>query len=144
MNKADEAMSLFKSGCCCSQAILATYGQSLGMSHEQSLKIACGFAGGMHMAETCGAVTGAFMVLGLRHAGSSSNKPEGRAATKGAIIEFTKKFEARRGTVTCRDLLGCDISTAEGLSKAKQEGLIASRCPQIVHDAAEILEEMSP
>ncbi len=144
MNRADEAMSLFKSGCCCSQAVLATYGPSLGMSHEQCLAIACGFAGGMHMAETCGAVTGAFMVLGLRHAGAKSNKLEGRAASKAAIIEFTRKFEARRGTVRCRNLLGCDISTAEGMDQAKQQGLIARVCPQVVYEAAEILEQMSP
>ena len=96
------------------------------------------------MAETCGAVTGAFMVLGLRHAGPDCNTPPGRAKTKQVFVEFTEKFKARRGTVVCRDLLGCDISTAEGMDKAKSQGLIATVCPKVVHDAAQILDAMLP
>ncbi len=144
MNKADEAVSLFKGGCCCSQAVLAAFGPSYSLSQEQCLKIACGFAGGMHLAETCGAVTGSFMVLGLRHAGADANTITGRAAAKAAVIEFTKRFEKRHGSVKCRDLLGCDISTPEGMNQAKQKGLIANVCPEVVRDAAEILEEMAP
>ena len=59
MNKISEATELFREGCACSQAILAVYGQPLGLSRDLAMRIAAGFAGGMRMGETCGAVTGA-------------------------------------------------------------------------------------
>ena len=96
---------------------------------------------GPRIRTSCGAVTGALMILGLEFAGSDSDKPQGRAAAKGATIDFIEKFKARRGTVMCRDLLGCDISTAQGMEIARKQGLLATVCPKIVYDAAELLED---
>jgi protoheme ferro-lyase len=42
----------------------------------------------------------------------------------------------------CRDLIHCDIDTAEGLAMARQQNLFVTVCPKFVQDAAEILEEM--
>jgi hypothetical protein len=44
------------------------YGRRFGLDRDVAMRIASGFAAGMRMAETCGAITGAIMVLGLRHA----------------------------------------------------------------------------
>jgi len=50
----------------CCQAILSTYGSELGLDESLAKRIASGFGGGMaRMGETCGPVTGAFMVIGL-------------------------------------------------------------------------------
>ncbi len=56
--------------------------------------------------------------------------------------EFARRFKARYGTILCRELLGCDISTPEGRNLAKEKGLFAELCPQLVRDAAEIVEQM--
>ncbi len=141
MSKVEAAVSAFRGGLSCSQAILATYGTEHGIPRELALRFACGFSGGMGIGDTCGAVTGALMILGLEFAGPDSDKPQGRAAAKGATIDFIEKFKARRGTVMCRDLLGCDISTAQGMDIARKQGLLATVCPKIVHDAAELLED---
>jgi C_GCAxxG_C_C family probable redox protein len=114
----------------------------VGLSREQAMKIASGFAGGMRMAETCGAVTGAFMVLGLRHAGPNCDKRDGRDDVYAALREFVAQFEGRNNTVVCKGLLGCDISTPEGAQRATAEGLFRTICPKLVQDAAEILEQM--
>ncbi len=42
----------------------------------------------------------------------------------------------------CRQLLGRDLSTPEGMKEAKDKGLFSSICPRMVQDAVEILEEM--
>ena len=63
MSRVDEAVSLFRSGCACSQAILVACSESQGVDRQTSLKIAAGFAGGMRMGNTCGAASGAIMVL---------------------------------------------------------------------------------
>jgi len=46
--------------------VLSTYGTRSGLDRETGLKVAGAFGAGMaRMGETCGAVTGAFMVIGL-------------------------------------------------------------------------------
>jgi C_GCAxxG_C_C family probable redox protein len=141
--KADQAVSLFKQGFNCSQSMVATYGEQFGLSREQGLKLGSGFGGGMGaMAETCGVVTGAFMVLGLKYGSDRTSDNEAKLNTYKLIREFAKKFKDLNGSITCKDLLGCDISTAEGYQTAKEKGLFSTVCPKIVQDAAEILEEM--
>ena len=106
------------------------------------MKLASGFAGGMRLAQTCGAVTGAFMVLGLKHAGPNSDQRDSRENVYTAIRAFAAQFQQRNHTVVCKELLGCDISTPQGMQQAIREGLFRTICPEVVRDAAEILEEM--
>lgn len=142
MSRVNEAVDCFCRGAACSQAIVGTYGPSVGLPREQGMKIACGFAGGMRLARTCGAVTGAFMVLGLKHAGPNCEQRDGRDNVYALIRGFAAKFQERNHTIVCKELLGCDISTAEGLQRATKEGLFRTICPKVVQDAAEILETM--
>jgi len=142
MSRVEDAVNCFCRGAACSQAILGTYGPLVGLPAEQGMKLASGFAGGMRLAQTCGAVTGAFMVLGLKHAGLNCDQRDGRNEVYAAIREFAAKFSQRNDSVVCKELLGCDISTPDGLQKATKEGLFRTICPRLVQDAAEILEEM--
>ena len=68
MNRIRKVSEAFAGGMgfnCC-QALLSTYGTQFGLNREIALKVSEAFGGGMgFMAETCGAVTGAFMVIGL-------------------------------------------------------------------------------
>jgi C_GCAxxG_C_C family probable redox protein len=142
MSRVEDAVNCFCRGSACSQAIVGTYGPLVGLPQEQGLKLASGFAGGMRMAQTCGAVTGAFMVLGLKHAGPDCDQRGGRENVYVQIRHFAAQFQQRNHTVVCKELLGCDISTPEGAQKATKEGLFRTICPRLVQDAAEILEEM--
>ncbi len=142
MSRVEDAVSCFCRGAACSQAILGTYGPSVGLPREQGMKLASGFAGGMRLAQTCGTVTGAFMVLGLKLAGPNCDQRDGRNDVYAAMRDFATRFQQRNNTVVCKELLGCDISTPEGAQKATKEGLFRTICPKLVQDAAEILEEM--
>ncbi len=142
MSRVEDAVNCFCRGAACSQAIVGTYGPLVGLPREQAMKLASGFAGGMRLAQTCGAVTGAFMVLGLKHAGPNCDQRDGRSNVYAAIVEFANKFQQRNNSVVCKELLGCDISTPEGSQKATKEGLFRTICPKLVQDAAEILEDM--
>jgi C_GCAxxG_C_C family probable redox protein len=136
------ALSRFAEGFNCSQAVLSAYAVRFGLDDETALKIASGFGGGMgRMAGTCGVVTGAFMVLGLKY-GAALPDRDAKEKVYVRIREFADRFKARNVSLVCKDLLGCDISTAEGYSVAKERNLIATTCPKFVRDAAEILEEM--
>ena len=140
--KSQKAVQRFKKGFNCSQAVIGTFCEQFGLDCDKASKVATGFGGGMRMGGTCGAVTGAFMVLGLKYGNSTAKDKEGKAKTYKQIEEYTKRFKTRNSSVACRQLLGCDISTPEGMKQAKSKGLFSSICPRIVQDAAEILEEM--
>ena len=140
-SKVQQAVEKFEKGFNCSQAILSTYCEQYGLDEKAALKIATGFGGGMHIDGTCGAVTGAFMVLGLKYGNTEEDK-QAKENTYIKVIQYAKKFSARNGTVKCHDLLDCDITTREGLEIARQKGVFSSICPGLVKDAAEILEEM--
>ena len=94
------------------------------------------------MGETCGGVTGALMVIGLRYGKTEIQDKQEKEMTYGLVKEFVNRFKSRNGSIVCRGLLGCDISTPEGLSIAKEKNLIATLCPKFVQDAAEIMEQI--
>jgi len=66
MNKAGYAIELFNKGFNCSQSVFCAFCGDFGVDAKIGLKMACSFGAGMgYMGQACGAVTGAFMVLGL-------------------------------------------------------------------------------
>jgi C_GCAxxG_C_C family probable redox protein len=143
MKDVELAESAFRSGINCSQAILSTYGPRYGLDDLTSLRIALGFGAGMgRLGASCGAVTGAFMVLGLKHALENDSDNERKEKTYAAVREFARRFEARNGSLVCKELLGCDLGTPEGMKQAKEKNLVNKACPKYVKDSAEILEEM--
>ncbi|MEA1958503.1 MAG: C-GCAxxG-C-C family protein [Chloroflexota bacterium] len=143
MNKAEQALSSFKEGFSCSQAVFAAYAVEMGVDRETALKISQAFGGGMgNMGETCGAVTGAFIVIGLKYGRTRVDDVEAKRKTYELVRDFVGKFKQRNGTILCRELLGCDIGTPRGRRYIEEKGLTATICPNFVRDAAEILEEI--
>ena len=142
-SKPEQAVTIFKEGSNCSQAVISVHSEQLGLSRKMALKIAQGFGGGMgRMAQTCGAVTGAYMVLGLKYGNADIHDKEAKERIYGLVREFTRRFESRNSSIVCRELLGCDISKPEGIAYAKENGLFTSVCPKMVRETAEILDEM--
>jgi C_GCAxxG_C_C family probable redox protein len=142
MNRIESALSRFAQGFNCSQAVLSAYAEHFGLDEETAMKISSGFGGGMgRMADTCGAVTGACMVLGLKY-GKNSPDREAKEGIYARITDFAERFKERNRSLACRDLLDCDISTPEGLQQAREAEMFSKTCPKFVRDACEILEEM--
>lgn len=142
MTKIETAVVRFEEGCSCAQAVFSVYAEEFGIDRPTAMKLSAGFGGGMGMlAETCGAVTGAFMVLGLRHGGEDNGA---RQKAYQMVREFATRFTARHGSLLCKDLMGCDISTPGGLQAMREQKLRTTVCSGLVRDAAKILEEMTP
>jgi hypothetical protein len=59
------------------------------------------------------------------------------------VSQLSARFAAQNGSISCSALLGCDISTSEGLETARQQNLFKTRCPAYVRDAAAILTAMN-
>ena len=49
-------------------------------------------------------------------------------------------FRDRNGTLLCRELLGVDVSTPEGMRTVREKDLFRTVCPKFVRSAGEILE----
>lgn len=143
MSKVEQALSCFKEGFNCAQAICSVYGQDYGLDRKTALKVSCGFGAGMGcMADTCGAVTGAYMVIGAKYGRSDIADVPAKEKTYKLVREFSDKFKSRNGSTICKELLGIDMSTPEGMKAAQQKNIHGAVCPKFVKDAAEILEQI--
>jgi C_GCAxxG_C_C family probable redox protein len=139
MNSASNiAVARFSQGFACSQAVFTTFATEFGLSDEMALKIAAPFGGGMaRTGKICGAVTGSLLALGLKYGYTT---PDGRDATYGIAREFMNRFEDKHGSLSCRDFIGFDITTPENRERARAAGVFESICPNLVCDAAEIVQ----
>ncbi|MGA2092346.1 MAG: C-GCAxxG-C-C family protein [Sedimentisphaerales bacterium] len=142
MTNAELAKSIYKEGFSCSMAVLGTYCEQFGLDKNLAYKVSSGFGGGMHLDQTCGAVTGAFMVLGLKFGRTRADDIEAKMKVAKLTNEFAKKFKARHGSIACTALLGHNVSTSEGFEAAKKQDAFKQICPKYVISAAEILDEM--
>jgi C_GCAxxG_C_C family probable redox protein len=92
--------------------------------------------------QTCGAVTGALMVIGLKHGQTRADDLLAKEKTYALAKEFLQRFRERQGATLCPELLGYDIGDPQEMQLAKDKGLFTSLCPRLVADAAEILQEI--
>ena len=81
MDHIDIATDAFANGYNCAQAVILGYCQGLGLDADSAVKVAAGFGGGMRMAGTCGALTGAFMAIGLKYASTEPKDIKSRQTT---------------------------------------------------------------
>ncbi|MFW9872830.1 MAG: C-GCAxxG-C-C family protein [Candidatus Thorarchaeota archaeon] len=143
MSRVEQAVSCFQDGFNCSQSILSTFSVEYGLNRDIALKLATGIGGGTGLlGKTCGAVTGALMVIGLKYGKDSIEDDAAAEKTFSLVQEFIKEFTEINGSSTCDDLLDCDISTPEGLNTAKEKNLFTTLCPNFVRTSAEILEKI--
>ena len=142
MDRASDAHALMSAGRMnCSQAVLTAYCEQFGLERRLALKLAQGFGGGMgRMGGTCGAVTGAYMVLGLAQKMWDENPGQSRDRTYELVREFNQRFKALHGSVICKELVSCDLSTSEGLAEARNKKIFTTVCPNLVRDSVKLLE----
>jgi C_GCAxxG_C_C family probable redox protein len=143
MNKVEKALNFFNNHHSCAQSVLKTYGREYGIEEDLAFKIASSLGGGLaRTGNTCGAVTGALMVIGLKYRNLDYEDQINKDWTYDKGREFIDEFTKRNGTIKCKDLLGLDISTLEGREKAKLNNLYDDLCPKFVKSAIEILDKL--
>ncbi|MBN1643244.1 MAG: C_GCAxxG_C_C family protein [Dehalococcoidales bacterium] len=127
----------------CAQSVLSVFCGELKLNRNQALKIAMGFGGGMgRTGNICGAVTGAYMVLGLSQQLNENNPRESVERTYKLVREFNRKFKEINGSLVCRELIRYDLGLPEGLSEARSKGVFSAVCPKFVADSVKILETL--
>ena len=143
MNKKDEALGILARGFNCAQSVLAAFAPEIGLDRETALKIACGFGAGMgRMQETCGAVTGVYMVIGLKHGKVREEDDEKKQKTYALVREFANEFTKKFGSTVCRELLGIELRDDEWGTVYLSKNFHRDVCAPCVREAIEILERL--
>ena len=142
MTHEEKALSYFQDRFHCAQSVLAAYAEEIGFTEQQALKIAYCLNSGMRKGEVCGACTGALLVLGMKYGQWQKEDAVSRTQANQKTVEFLEKFKLNNGSYICNELLGCDISTTEGVKYAMEHNCFADICPKMVASAVKILEDM--
>ncbi|MCR5460712.1 MAG: C-GCAxxG-C-C family protein [Acetatifactor sp.] len=142
MTTKEKALDYFGRSFHCSQAVLAAYADRCGLTEEQALRLGGCFGSGMRKGEVCGACTGALMVLGALYGQCNEADLESRRLSNKVNDEMMNGFAEKMGSCLCRDILGCDVSTEEGVRLARENNLFKELCPKVVADAVDVLEEI--
>ena len=139
MSKTEAALEFFNSYNC-AQSVLTAYAADCGLEKDKAIQVAIGFGAGMgRLQETCGAVTGAIMVLGLSSGFKEGDSRDKISDSYARVLRLVNDFSAREGTARCRDLLGCDLSTEEG-RKFYKENNLRDRCRDYIRLSCELLD----
>lgn len=140
----EKVLEEFNEGYDCAQVVFHYWAKKLGLDEKTAYKISTGFGAGMMQGETCGAVIGAYLALGLKY-GACEEGEEGQEQKVASIIknvQFREKLLEKYPSTMCRELLGADFSTPEGAEKIREQKLMTTFCPQLVSDVLAILDEI--
>ncbi len=122
--------------------VILSFADILNIDEETALRMASGFGGGMgRLQQTCGAVTGAFMVIGFLRGNYKDDDDEAKEITNHLIQEFSHKFIESHGSINCKTLIKFDINTQEGMEQANKADVFNKKCTNFVKLAVELLEE---
>lgn len=142
VSRAEKVLQCFDNAQCfnCAQAMLTTFCEELGLTKETAFKLASGFGAGMgRLGYTCGAVTGAYMVIGLKHGHYMQGDVESRDKTYALVQEFEKRFVEKNRSTICKELVQADFLHDD---KAEYMEKVLKICPALLTDATEILEDL--
>ena len=115
----------------CAQAVAMAFAEEAGIDKELLFKVCEGCGLGMGgMEGTCGAVTGAVILAGLKNSDGNFENPGTKAATYQLSREIVKQFREKNGTSICGELKGIET------------GKVLRSCPDCIMDAVEIVEDV--
>jgi len=139
-----KAASYFEAGYNCAQSVLLTMHRVWNVEAPSEPKVASAFGGGIgRRGSLCGALTGGVIAIGLKY-GSNSPLVQEREKAYSLALEFYNEFEKRCGSVSCRELIECDLTDPKQLEKARKSNLFMEKCAKIIEEAVRILIELDP
>ena len=145
-NHAELAKQLFMKGYNCAQAVFCAFTDVTGYDTDTAARISSSFGGGVgHLREICGAVNAAALVLGIVRGYEDPADYETKRQLYALIGEFAERFKKKHQSIVCRELLTLAGLKPDGGNEPEQrsEEFYQKRpCPQLVYDAALILDEI--
>ena len=142
--RGERAQQLFNEGRNCAQAVLAAYGDWLGLDEKTALTISMGFGGGIGR---CRSVCGAFsaMVMLAPYLAEANNLDEDERPKVYAKVQAMKKaFEEVNGSIICAEILKKPQGAEDPTPEARTDAYYHLRpCARVIAHACYILDDLS-
>ena len=108
-SRVEEAAGRHANGYNCCQAVVCTYSELLGVEEKTAFRMSEGFGAGMgDMESTCGALSGALMLAGLKSSDGDLEAPKTKGKTYQLSKEITKRFVETCGSAVCKEIKGIE------------------------------------
>lgn len=129
--RVEETIGRHDKGYNCAQAVACTYCDLVGVDEETMFKLTEALGLGMGgMEGTCGAITGACVLAGMKNSTGNLEKPNSKGASYKLSRQIVEEFKSQNGATQCRELKGVDT------------GKVLRACPDCIRDAARIAESV--
>ena len=127
----------------CSQSILLTFQELLGLEDELTFRASGPLSAGLGMGKTCGALTGGIMVLGMKYGRSRIDEGVG-GLFSGLLMaqSLVRKFEQEYGTTSCIEISKLDWTDTDAVIQAINNPEFISVCANVVGRTAEMVAEL--
>jgi len=135
-----EIAEKFRQGFDCGQVVFATVADNLGIDETLAYKLAAGLGGGMFRGETCGAVIGAILAIGMKYGHHEADTFTIKSQNMAKVLEFQHKFMEKYPSTVCRELLGYDVGKPDEMAIILEQNLLLEFCPKVTAYAIDILE----
>lgn len=144
MNQFEEtAIHSFNTGSNCAQSVLSAYAEELEIDTNLVMSLSSGFGAGMgRLQKTCGAVTGAYMVIGLSNGKKGYDNASLKQESTTMIQEFTQEFIQENGSINCKALVNCDLNTEEGQRYFEENNIMETVCSKCISDSIGIINKL--
>jgi C_GCAxxG_C_C family probable redox protein len=145
-NHAELAKQLFFKGYNCAQSVFCAFTDVTGYDIDTSARMASSFGAGLgRLRETCGVVSAAALVLGIVKGYDDPADYQGKKDHYALVREYADRFRAENASINCRELLtlaGLNPESGGEPEQRSEEFYRKRPCPQLVYNAALILDEM--
>lgn len=129
--RVQETITRHDKGYNCAQSVACTYCDMVGVDEDLMFRMTEALGLGMGCMEgTCGAVSGACVLAGMKNSGGKDQAPGTKASSYQLAKEIMKRFAEQNGSTICKELKGVET------------GKVLRSCPDCIMDAAKLVEEI--
>ncbi|HUU56809.1 MAG TPA: C-GCAxxG-C-C family protein [bacterium] len=139
---AARAVTLFNRDYNCAEAVTVAVGSYFEPEQRCFPRVATCFGGGVgRRGEICGALAGAVMVVGFLKGRRPGEGPEAKERAYQLAEQVVEAFRHRFGNVSCRALIGIDLSGPNGQETYRRKDVHKIFCAEYVAEAARLAHD---
>lgn len=141
--RAEQAVTYFKSGYNCAQAVYMAYADLFGMEPKTAAIIAAPMGAGIgRMREVCGTVSGAALIAGLAIPCDNPSDMAAKTRCYALVQQVADRFREANGSIICRELLGIAPIKESPVPSPRTEAYYKKRpCVELVKMSATFIGE---
>lgn len=136
------ATATFQSGYNCAQSVLSTFSIDFGLERDALLKMASPFGSGIAKTQqTCGAVIGALLAIGLKYGKGEKGTDEDKNRSYALAQQLMSDFTQEHGCTNCLKLMdNLDMNNANDMAKIKELDLFKTHCVNYIRTAVKLAD----